>query len=182
MAIYCTALFCCIVCYVILTSVWLRLHGSLLLSYLCHQVMAWSFLLTEIWLFPWILRRFTPNDKFEKNHFFYVSKSKNSRESYEAAGRSRSIWKQVHYYLFIFLSLFSTALPLLCVMFSFSYFFDFFNYLLSVWMYIFDRCIISFSLFFIPPIFFRLYFILFYFIMIFLFYFILNFVFFYSIS
>ena len=95
-------------------------------------------------------------------HFFYVSKSKNSWESYEAAGWSWSIWKQVHYYLFIFLSLFSTALPLLCVMSSFSYFLDFFNYLLSLWMYIFDRCIISFSLFFIPPIFFRFYFILFY--------------------
>ena len=157
MAIYPTALFCCIVYYIKLTSVWLRLHESLFLSYLCHQMMAWSFLLTTIWLFSWILRRFTPNDKLKKNHIFFiflsVSKSKNSRESYEAASRSWSIWKQVHYYLFIFLSLFSTAFPLLCVMFSFSYFFDFFNYLLSLWMYIFDRCIMSFSLFFIPPFF-----------------------------
>ena len=93
-------------------------------------------LLTEMSSFPWIVGRLTLHDKFKESSFFlnfYFSKSKDSRKSYEAAGWSRSIWKQVRSYFYYLLCF---HIYVFCVFF---YFFDFLNHLLWVWISNFGR-------------------------------------------
>ena len=177
MAIYCTALFCCIVCYIILTSLWLRLHGSLLRLIFAIKWWPDHFCWRKYDYFREFWDDLLLMTNLKKNRIFFIFSMLVNQKIAENHMKQQAEADQFESRcIIIFLSLSSTAFPLLCVISWFSCFFDFFNYLLSLWMYIFDRCIISFSLFFIPPIF--LDFILFYFIIIFLFCFTLNFVFF----
>ena len=96
---YCTArdMFCCIL---------LRPHRSMTFSHGYRQMMGWhsadgNVIISVDCGTPDYAWQFLINSSFFLN--FYFSKSKNSRESYEAAGWSRSIWKQVRSYFYYLL-------------------------------------------------------------------------------